>query len=100
VAVNCADAWKVIIGPKYVAWVQDAEPSERTFGTVAELHRRSDDELHDDRDRRVEELSELTRSTVDATDNEQLIADITREVELLTNELVRRARARHPSSQR
>jgi hypothetical protein len=90
----------VIIGPKYVAWAQDADPSERTPDAVTELHRWTDDQLNAERDCRMEELSELTRRTGDTSANQQLIADIAGDVELLTNELVRRARARHPSSQR
>ncbi|HEX3979664.1 MAG TPA: hypothetical protein VHW93_00480 [Acidimicrobiales bacterium] len=86
----------MIISPKYVAWAQDAESGEGTFDANVDLGRWSDDQLNADRDRRIEELSELTRRPAD----QPLIDGLARDVELITNELVRRARARHPSSQR
>jgi hypothetical protein len=54
VRVYCADGLEVIIGPKYVAWAQDTEPSERTLDSIVELHQWSDDQLYAHRDRRME----------------------------------------------
>lgn len=91
-----ADAFEVIISPKYVAWAQGAESGEGTFDANVDLGRWSDDQLNAQRDHWLEELSELTRQSAD----QPLIDGVARDVEALTNELVRRARARHPSSQR
>jgi hypothetical protein len=96
VAAARADAFEVIISPRYVAGGQGDKSVESTLGADVDLTRWSDDQLNADRDRRMEKLSELTRRSAD----QQLIDGMVRDVELVTNELVRRARARHPSSQR
>lgn len=96
VKATWADAVEVIISPKYVAWGQGTEPVARTLEADVDLERWSDDQLSADRDRCMEVLSELTRRSADP----QLIDSMARDVELVTNELVRRSRARHPSAQR
>ncbi len=57
----------------------------------------SDDRLHDERDRKQRQLDELTlhpdRSAVCS-----LLVSIDGEIERITDELIRRARSRHPSS--
>jgi hypothetical protein len=94
-----ADALQVIITPKYVAWAQNPELPETEFDSDVDLSRWSDDQLSDGRDRRMEALSELTRRPGGETADKLRIDGIARDVKLITAELVRRARARHPSSQ-
>jgi len=58
----------------------------------------SDEQLISERDRLRDQLNELTVHPSSSAAVSQLLVSIDREIEGIANELMRRARSRHPSS--
>ncbi len=58
----------------------------------------TDEQLRIERDRLREQLDELTNTRKSSRADCQLLVDIEREVEQIMDELLQRARSRHPSS--
>ncbi len=84
------------IRPDFLSRTRGLDPSGAPEAT-ADYSAYSDDRLLSERDRRQRQLDELTlhpdRSAVSS-----LLVSVDGEVERITDELIRRARSRHPSS--
>ncbi len=73
-------------------------PTATTAQDVVDYSRYADDELIAERSRRQRQLDELTLYALGETDASALLVRLDEEVERITDELIRRARSRHPSS--
>jgi hypothetical protein len=83
----------MIIIPKYVQWTQGDDPPEATEDVVDPYQGISDSELHAALDWH---LSQINDFGLDA--NSPAGTTVAQEVEQIQGELLRRARARHPSA--
>jgi hypothetical protein len=102
---GCADALSMIISPKYVAWAQnDAqandEPQSNEDAGGPGYDRYSDDQINRDLQRLLRRLDELNLHTARGPGERAVVSGIEHEVERIQHEEIRRARSRHPSSQR
>ncbi len=73
-------------------------PTATTAQDMLEYSRYTDDELIAERARRQRQLDELTLFAEGQSDASTLLVRLDEEVERITDELIRRARSRHPSS--
>jgi hypothetical protein len=88
------DGLPMIIIPKYVQWTQGDDPPEAIEDEVHRYHGISDSELDAALDRRLRKVNELGQDST-SPDGPRVV----HEVEQIQGELLRRARARHPSAQ-
>jgi hypothetical protein len=84
------------VHPDGLAWSRSEDPIEVRLDGVPDFTHYSDERLHTERDSQIDQLRELTMHGSPAVD--ALRASIEREVNYMTDELKRRARAKHPSS--
>jgi hypothetical protein len=84
----------MIIIPKYVQWTQGDDPPEAIEDEVHRYHGISDSELDAALDRRLRMVNEFGQDST-SPDGPR----VAHEVEQIQGELLRRARARHPSAQ-
>ncbi len=74
-------------------------PKAGEVESVPNYSRYGEGQLVAERERRQKQLDELTLHTDRSAATGSLLASIDAEIERITDELVRRARSRHPSSQ-
>jgi hypothetical protein len=84
----------MIIIPKYVQWTQCVDPPDAAVDESDRYHGISDTELDAALDRRLRRMNELGQSISSPAGMRAI-----HEVEQIQDELLRRARARHPSAQ-
>ena len=83
----------MIVIPNYVQWTQCVDPPEALVDEVDRYHGISDTELDAALDRRLRQMNELGQSVTSPAGSR-----VIHEVEQIQDELLRRARARHPSA--
>jgi hypothetical protein len=83
----------MIIIPKYVQWTPGDDPPEAMEDEVDRYHGISDSELDEALDRRVRKMNELGQDSTSPAGMR-----VAHEVEEIQEELLLRARARHPSA--
>ena len=83
------------IRPSFLTRVKDSDPSPTTVDATLDYGGYDDDELLAERDRQQRQLEELTLHPDHAA---TLLVSIDGAIERMTDELIRRARSRHPSS--
>ena len=83
----------MIIIPRYVQWTQGDDPPKATQDEVDRYQGISDSELHAALDWHLSPMNESRRDITSPAGMK-----IAHEVEQIQGELLRRARARHPSS--
>jgi hypothetical protein len=84
--------------PEDLTWTQSPEPIRFNLSCDTDYTFTQDEQLMAERDRQRRQLDELTLHPGSSPAVDQLRASIEREVDRMTDELRRRARARHPSS--
>jgi hypothetical protein len=79
--------------PQYVQWTQCDEPPGNMGDEVDRYHGISDTELNAALDRRLRQMNDLGQDTTSPAG-----MTVVHEIEQIQGELLRRARARHPSA--
>jgi hypothetical protein len=92
------DDLPMTIHPLSLIRTKAAHPSSTTAQDMLDYSRYSDDELMTERARRHRQLDELSLFAEGESDASALLVRLDEEVERITDELIRRARSRHPSS--
>jgi hypothetical protein len=86
------------IRPSFLTRAKDGDPSPTTADATPDYRAYDDDELLVERDRQQRRLEELTLHPDPGQANCSRLVGIDGEVERITDEMIRRARSRHPSS--
>lgn len=84
--------------PVGLGLTQSSNPIQEVLGAGTDYTVIDDEHLIIERDRQRRQLDELTENPGSSTAVGQLLSSIEREVERITDELMRRALSRHPAS--
>ncbi len=95
-----ADVNPMSVHPDNLAWTQSEVPIRVVLDDDSDYSMYGNDQLIAERERQQSQLDELTMHPSSSPAVGQLRSSIESEVARITDELVRRARSRHPSSQR
>jgi len=88
------------VHPDNLAWTQSDVPIRVVIDAESDYTTFGDDQLIAERDRQKKQLDELTMHPSSSPAVGQLRSSIEGEVRRMSDELLRRARSRHPSSRR
>jgi hypothetical protein len=97
---SSADVNPVSVHPDNLTWTQSEDPIRVVLDAENDYSMFDDDQLIAERDRQQNQLDELTMHPGSSPAVGQLRSSIESEVGRMTDELLRRARSRHPSSHR
>ena len=87
----------MIIRPTYVAWAQSDDTHRNMLGRDGMYSQFDDDELAAERDLEMRQLDELMLHRSSSPAIRELMSSLDLEIELMTIELMRRSRSRHPA---